>query len=158
MQNNLTIRQIEVDTWIRSKLDVEEYAFLLDSCGSVANFACFIEDLVNRINDGYMSNEVEFRICNKLGLIKKHKIKTIAEINAELHKANTKLSKLEQEIRVCDDKLQCARKLVDTHGYIEALWWVLGSHRSLAESGEENSILHRTIQGSGHCGKIHKTK
>lgn len=126
----LNERQRELNNWVISKLDVEEYALLLESSGSIANFVCYLEDLVNKINTGYRPNEVEFRICNKLGLIKKPKVKTVSEIQSELHKANAKLCALEQEIRVCDDKLQCERKLVDTHGYIEALWWVLGIHKS----------------------------
>ncbi len=134
MDNNLNLRQIEVERWIRSKLDVEEYAWLLESCGSIANFVCFLDGLVNKINESHQLNEIEFRVCYKLGLIKQRKIKTLTEVKMELQKANAKLVELEEEFRICDDKLQCERKLIDIHGYIEALWWVLGNHKSLAES------------------------
>jgi hypothetical protein len=77
MPKSLTIRQTELDNWVMSKLDVEEYAWLLEAAGTVDNFLCFFDDLVNRISKGYESTEKEFAVCTKLGLIKVKKKATL---------------------------------------------------------------------------------
>lgn len=60
-------------------------------------------------------------IINKVD--KERKMKTvITEIKMELQKTNAKLSELQWEMRTNDDKMQCERKLIDSHRYIEALW------------------------------------
>jgi hypothetical protein len=67
---SLNERQTELNNWVISKLNVEEYAWLLKAAGSVCNFCCFLDDLVNRMIKGYELDEKEFVVCNKLGLIK----------------------------------------------------------------------------------------
>jgi hypothetical protein len=68
-----TERQTEVNNWVISKLDVEEYTWLLKSAGSVGYLCCFLDDLLHRISRGYKPNEKEFAVCFKLGLIRKEK-------------------------------------------------------------------------------------
>ncbi|HSV48937.1 MAG TPA: hypothetical protein VLH35_01360 [Candidatus Acidoferrales bacterium] len=68
-KSSLTIRQIELDNWVLSRLDVEEYAWLLESAGAVENFLRFLDNIVNGINNGYKPNKKELGVCQKLGLI-----------------------------------------------------------------------------------------
>ena len=69
MDNELNLRQIELDNWVISKLDVEKYAWLLESAGSVGNFCSFLDDLVYRISKGYKVNKKKRKVCSDLGLI-----------------------------------------------------------------------------------------
>ena len=59
------------------------------------------------------------------------KIKSQEEIRTELKCANARLTEIENLSRKAahchEDLLVYERKWKEQHGYIEALWWVLGS-------------------------------
>jgi hypothetical protein len=69
VSKSLTVQQTELQNWVISKLDVEEYSLLLESAGSVGNLFCYLDNLVYRISKGYKPNKKELRVCHDLGLI-----------------------------------------------------------------------------------------